>query len=64
MSGWCGDKKVMCTLCFECFTLDELYINTEGCRWDACKACQLAEAYAINERLKNLKVDDHGFPAN
>lgn len=36
----CPDGKVMCEFCFERFTLDELFMDGLGVRWDVCKPCQ------------------------
>jgi len=35
----CPDGRVMCCICFNRFTQDELYVDEAGDKWDECKEC-------------------------
>lgn len=39
----CPDGKVMCCLCFERFTVDELSETVDGDKQDVCRACDEKE---------------------
>lgn len=39
----CPDGKVMCCLCFNRFTQDELYSDSDGVKWDVCIPCHRQE---------------------
>lgn len=40
----CPDDKVMCCICFERFSQEELYVDPGGIRWDVCDTDAKAEA--------------------
>lgn len=37
-------RQLMCAVCFEWTSFDELYVDEEGQAWDACNPCGEAEA--------------------
>ncbi len=44
--GICPDGKVMCRLCFERFSQDQLHVNERGEREDVCIRCHEMEQKA------------------
>jgi hypothetical protein len=42
----CPGGLVMCCICFGRFPMGELYVDSDGDRWDTCRSCGEAnEAY-------------------
>ena len=39
----CPDGHVMCCLCFDRFTIDQLAVDDDGARVDVCQACDADE---------------------
>lgn len=38
----CPDGKIMCCLCYDRFDKLDLYVDSEGSRWDMCSKCGVA----------------------
>lgn len=53
----CPDGRVMCQLCFERVTQDELWVDEHGDKWDVCVACKDYEDMSMEERSEFLRVN-------
>jgi len=38
-------KSKMCAICLEWFTLDQLFEDASGQKWDMCRGCAAAENF-------------------
>lgn len=43
---WSDDgQHCICQICIEWFSLDELFVDANGDKWDVCKECGYRETY-------------------